>query len=258
MKLTFIGVGSPSSGSDLYHSNIILTAESGRMMLIDCGGDARFALAEHGIGPTGIDAVYISHLHADHIGGLEWLGFSSYFNPARKRPQLFAEKRHLHNLWHHALKGGLACIQDRTLGLDDYFEPRPLKADASFTWEGIGLTMVAMPHVQGNGMRHDSYGLLLDGGQMGGVAFLSTDTQFRQTTIEAMAPQADVIFHDCETTSFRSTVHAHYHDLVTLPASVKRKMWLYHYQAVAGYDPIADGFRGFVAKGQEFRLPEFL
>ena len=27
-----------------------------------------------GLGYADIDAVYISHLHADHVGGLEWLG----------------------------------------------------------------------------------------------------------------------------------------------------------------------------------------
>ena len=35
---------------------------------------------------------------------------------------------------------------------------------------------------------------------------------------------------------------------------MKGKIWLYHYQASSDYDPAADGFRGFVKKGQVFDL----
>ena len=89
MKLTFLGVGSHSATQQLYHSNMLLTADSGAGLLIDCGGDIRFSLAEQGIQAKelgrALDAVYISHLHSDHIGGLEWLAFTCYFGAPRRR-----------------------------------------------------------------------------------------------------------------------------------------------------------------------------
>jgi len=64
--------------------------------------------------------------------------------------------------------------------------------------------------------------------------------------------QADIIFHDCETSPFKSTVHAHYEDLTTLPTAIKNKMWLYHYQRGTLPNARKDGFCGFVKRGQIF------
>ena len=55
---------------------MILESEDGSKLLIDCGTDARHSLHELGLSYKDIEHVYISHLHADHAGGLEWLGFS--------------------------------------------------------------------------------------------------------------------------------------------------------------------------------------
>jgi ribonuclease BN (tRNA processing enzyme) len=255
MKIQFIGVGSAFTTPDCYQSNLLITARSGKKLLLDCGGDARFALAECGIYGYNvgeiIDAVYISHLHADHIGGLEWLAFSTFFNPKHKKPTLFTEEEQMHKLWEHSLKGGLESIEGKTMLLTDYFDCRPQSKDGTFLWEGIQATLVQMPHVVAGPNNHYSYGLLLRE-DVGPCVFISTDTQFSPDLITNLAQKADVIFHDCETTPFNTPVHVHYEELVTLPATLKQKMWLYHYQPHPKYDPKADGFQGFVVKGQEF------
>jgi len=51
-----------------------------------------------------------------------------------------------------------------------------------------------------------------------------------------------------------SGVHAHYNDLKGLPAEMKVKMWLYHYNDGALPNANADGFQGFVQKGQSFEI----
>ena len=63
--------------------------------------------------------------------------------------------------------------------------------------------------------------------------------------------KADLIFHDCETMN-ASTVHTHYDFLNKFPSKIKSKMWLYHYQDDKDQDAVADGFAGFVKRGQEF------
>lgn len=255
MKIQFIGVGSAFTTPDYYQSNMLITARSGKKLLLDCGGDARFALAECGIYGYNvgelIDAVYISHLHTDHIGGLEWLAFNTFFNPKSKKPTLFSEEKTMQELWEYSLKGGLGRIEGRVTQLKDYFDCYPQAETGTFYWESIAATLVKMPHVMTGSNNHYSYGLLLTEPGEASV-FISTDTQFQPALIAEIAPRADVIFHDCETTPFNTPVHAHYQELCTLPSALKQKIWLYHYQPQPTYQPQQDGFKGFVIKGQEF------
>jgi ribonuclease BN (tRNA processing enzyme) len=227
-------------------------------MLIDCGSDIRFSLQEADI-PLGniaseIDAVYISHLHSDHIGGVETIALSAYFSPGHRKPKLFAEEKLIRRLWLHSLKGGLQCIQGRCMELEDYFECRPVSDSGSFIWEGIKFRLMKMPHIQSGQKDHDSYGLIMEEHSEGANVFFTADTRFRPELIKETAKRVDIIFHDCETSPFKTGVHAHYDELCTLPEDVKRKIWLYHYQPDPVYNPEADGFRGFVIKGQEFEI----
>jgi ribonuclease BN (tRNA processing enzyme) len=255
MKIRFIGVGSQSAGHDQYHSNMVITSRTGQRMLVDCGGDARFSLAESGLRQNDIDAVYISHLHSDHIGGMEWLALSTYFAKERRRLSLFGEAHLLDRLWENSLKGGLECLRWKRMELADYFDCHALAEGTPFLWEGISFGMVKMLHITGEQCHHDSYGLLVDTAQPGGKAiFISTDAVFQPELLEKISKKVDLIFHDCETAPHKTQVHAHYDQLATLPASIRQKMWLYHYQAAPVCNASKDGFQGFVAKGQEFTL----
>jgi len=253
MKIKFIGVGSAFTTADYYQSNMLITATSGKRLLLDCGSDIRFTLAEHDIYAENIgekiDAVYISHLHADHIGGMEWLAFNTYFAEKPRKLPLFMEAKTMEKMWENALKGGLECMEGQLAQLSDYFDCHPLGESDTFNWEGIEFTLVKFPHIITGSLNHYSYGLWLKDGL---TLFVTTDTQFQPDLLAEIGKEADVIFHDCETTPSPTTVHAHYEELCTLKDELKQKMWLYHYQPKPAYDPKDDGFKGFVVKGQEF------
>lgn len=259
MLITFIGVGSAFTTEKYYHANMVVTADSGKRLLIDCGSDARFALKESNICPhdicNSLDAVYISHLHADHVGGLEWLAIATYFGGRRRQMRLFGEKKLLADLWKCSLKGGLSFIQERKMSLNDYFVPVPLQRRGSFAWEGLKFSLVPMPHILCAKSTVFSYGLFIEViGSPERSVFITTDTQFRPDILAPLEKKAALIFHDCETSKARSTVHAHYEELLTLPLSLRRKMWLYHYQPNPDYAPRKDGFLGFIQKGQQFSI----
>ena len=97
-----------------------------------------------------------------------------------------------------------------------------------------------------------SYGLIFEG-EMSRV-FLTTDTQFCPNQIQTFYDSVDIIFHDCETTPFKSGVHAHFTDLATLDEKTKKKMWLTHYADGDKPDAEEAVFAGYVAKGQVFNL----
>ena len=85
--------------------------------------------------------------------------------------------------------------------------------------------------------------------------FITTDTVFQPELLEHVYKDVDLIFHDCETSKDKTSVHAHYDQLCSLPEAVKNKIWLYHYQPNTRYNPQKNGFQGFITKGQEFLFP---
>jgi phosphoribosyl 1,2-cyclic phosphodiesterase len=267
LKIHVVGCGSAFTSQAYYQTMFLLEAPSGKRMLFDCGSDARFALADFGVNngnlPDMIDAVYISHLHGDHVGGLEWLGFCNYFNPRRFRPKLFANRRLMLDLWEKCLRGGMESVEGKVNYLTDYFDTKPVEGNDKFEWEGMEFTPVQTVHVM-NGMEiTPSYGLLVapiahpaEGIVVRGMAprfFLTSDTQFCPNQIQKfydMTETDGVIMHDCETAPYYSRVHAHFDDLKRLPAATKAKMWLCHYQPDPKQDAVAEGFRGFAVRKQ--------
>lgn len=253
MKLTFIGCGSAFTTKEYYQSNLLIT-KNGKNFLIDIGGDARFSMAELGLKATDIDAFTLTHAHADHVGGIEWLAFSTFFIPNRPHPKLYGIGSLLNDIWNKSLAGGLESIEGAMVKLEDYFDVVSIKPNEDFIWENIKFQPVQTVHVM-NGFRIiESYGYIITDLDTNGTVFFTGDTQFAPHQLIKFYDMVDVIFHDCETSPFKSSVHAHYDFLRTLNENIKSKMWLYHYQPNPTQDPIAEGFKGFVTKGQSFEI----
>lgn len=248
--MTFIGSGSMAT-IDNYHSNILLETHSGKRLLLDCGGDAKRSLHEIGLSYSNITDVYISHLHGDHIGNLGWLAQCSKFDPMCDLPKLTTSKYLISGLW-DALSGDLLTLQGEENSLNTYFNVRALEQNGIFGWGGIAFHIVQTVHIMNWRSLVHSYGLVFDVG--GKNVFWTSDTQFCPEQIKDFYKSADIIFHDCETSPFRSGVHAHYDDLKILPEEVRAKMWLYHHQDGELPDAVEDGFLGFVKKGQVFEF----
>jgi ribonuclease BN (tRNA processing enzyme) len=254
MILKFLGTGSAFvSIKKNYQSNIILKAANGETLLIDCGSDIRHSLEDVGLNYHDIDNVYISHLHADHAGGLEWLGFNFLFNHGAKKPKLIAHPEVLKLLWEHVLKGGMQCLEGKNpCVITDFFKLEELNTVNSFQWQSINFELVPTIHVYNGTDLLPSYGLFFDTKKT--KVFITTDTSFQPEPFMPYYESADLIFHDCETTKNIGKVHAHFTQLATLPNSIKAKMWLYHYDNPNVFDALGNGFLGYVKKGQKFNI----
>lgn len=259
MKIKFLGVGGAFAPITKGNSNMLLT-ENNKNFLVDCGTTAQYIIRdEWKMSHSDIDTVWVSHLHADHIGGLEWMALMSYFVPKKDsdgltiKPKMFAMREIMQELWESSLKGGLETIEGKLMNLTDYFTCCPIMPNNSFEWEKYIFYPVQTIHIMSGYIFRHSYGLMITNPYTKKKTFITTDTQFAPYQLHTFYQQADIIFHDCETTPFKSHVHAHYQDLVTLPEEIKKKMWLYHY--AAKIDTVEkDGFLGFVDKNQEFEI----
>ena len=201
-------------------SNFAITC-AGKTLLVDCGSDIR-----HSITPDKVDAVYISHLHGDHYHGLEYLGFSTYYNPNLKRPKLYVPGSKygsyylgmVSDLWEHGLKASMG--EQGTKTIDDYFEVIPISS--RFEWNHIQFKVVERPHTD----TEVSYGLWLNDQEI----YFTSDVKFEYSkNIDMYYKSAKIIFHDVETSPFESSVHPHYTKLETLPQDIRSKIKLYHY-----------------------------
>jgi ribonuclease BN (tRNA processing enzyme) len=272
-RIIALGTGSAFTMNN-YQTNFVIK-RNGKYLLVDCGGDVRFSLRDQGLSAKDIDAVYISHAHADHVGGMEFLAFTRYFTKRSMEnaralartvdpehspeplqlPVLFCEHGMIRTLWDHSLRGGLEGLEGIDANIDTYFRVHPVPKNGSFEWEGLKFDIVQSLHVSAKYSIVDSFGLMFTD-DIGYRIFITTDVQFApETSMKAYYKEADVIIHDCET-GFKSGVHAHYDQLRTLDNSIKNKMLLVHYQDNVLEDWNAwvdkanqDGFDGFVKPG---------
>lgn len=251
IKLIFLGSGSASVvGCDNYQSNMVFETNDKRL-LIDCGTDIRFSLFDQGLSHQAVQAVFLSHLHSDHVGGVEWLAFKSKFESATsKKPDLFISKTMVDALWNNVLSGGLSSLQGVDASLSTYFDVHAISEDSrQFQWEGMKFNLIKTLHCMSGSEAMPSYGIFVNTGKQ--KVLITGDTQFSPETFKKYYQEADIIFHDTETSSHTTGVHARYEDLCTLPAEIKKKMWLYHCNGEMQRAK-ADDFLGFVKKGQEF------
>lgn len=253
MKLLFLGSGSAFTvGADNYHANILLINEQNQKLLLDCGSDIRFSLDAEGFSFVDITDIYISHLHSDHAGGLEYIGLCTKFDPRCQKPNLYVSKDLAYQLWENTLAGGMRSVQGDINRLDSFFNVHCLKPEEGFVWDKIQFKLIKVVHIDSGWFLMPSYGLFFE--IKGKKILLTTDTQFQTDILNPYYHTADLIFHDCETSQVPTSVHAHYQELLTLSPSIKQKMWLYGYQPGKLPDASQDGFLGFVKRGQVFEF----
>jgi ribonuclease BN (tRNA processing enzyme) len=77
----FLGTGS-AQAVELGSASAVIERDGRPLLLIDCGPDTLTRYLErYGDDPT---AIYLTHVHMDHVGGLERLFYRHYFDPARR------------------------------------------------------------------------------------------------------------------------------------------------------------------------------
>jgi ribonuclease BN (tRNA processing enzyme) len=79
--VTFAGCGDAFGSGGRFQACIHLRPGAGQApVLLDCGATSMTALRQAGLDPGEIGAVFVSHLHGDHFGGLPFLILDGQFS----------------------------------------------------------------------------------------------------------------------------------------------------------------------------------
>jgi ribonuclease BN (tRNA processing enzyme) len=80
VTVTFAGSGDAFGSGGRYQACIQVRAPDARPVLLDCGATSLAALKRLGLDPGEVSAVFLSHLHGDHFGGLPFLILDGQFS----------------------------------------------------------------------------------------------------------------------------------------------------------------------------------
>lgn len=246
ISLTFLGVGAGLS-PELGNNNVLIESESRQSaLLIDCG-----PVTAHDLKLANrldqIQHVFITHVHDDHVGGLQlWAQLNRYV--FKHRPHLYFREELFEELWPATMRGGLERVsgsdgEPMKVGLDAYYTVHQLGPDQPVQLPGLPA-LLPRPglHVPGK----PSFGFFL-----GEDVFFSSDSQQLPPTHGPTGKPLRIIFQDCQLFDIPHSVHTSFDRLDReMPAEQKAITRLMHYNHMPTVDARAMGFWGFVPRNE--------
>jgi ribonuclease BN (tRNA processing enzyme) len=231
----------------------MIRLRSGRRWLIDCGRQAPDQLHAEGYTWHDIEGQIITHVHGDHVFGLEDFAFVRFFfdkdevmSTAKSGagPRLIAHSAVIDEIW-ETLAPSLRYLRDesgnqRAGTLATYFDiirpfdfepPRanPWRHAERFKAEGFELVARESEHVPGKPSCSLEIGLSEDEGD-DRIAWWSGDCTVDRGFLTAIESRTSVFFHDCTFVDYPGQVHGFFKLLAALPERVRRKMVLMHHE----------------------------
>ena len=219
LRLLPLGVGNAFSAVS-YSTCLALEAE-GRWLLIDCPHPIRKMMREASaaagvaLDVADVEAVALTHLHADHCSGLEDLAYYSKFL-LQRRVALLAHADVSSRLWSGHLSAGMQYSRrepggrDVEAGFADYFDLHDLSYGQSLA---IGPFVVSA-HPATHSVPTSAIFVEAAGRKFG----YSSDTSYDPHLIDWLA-QADLIVHEAN----GEYPHTPYARLAALPEGLRRR-----------------------------------
>ena len=186
MTVHLLGTG--AARSDAHRTTTMLAIESGgRLVLVDCGGDALQRMLACGLDVASLDALVVTHEHPDHIAGFPllierlWLHERAAPLPIVGNAAALAQARRSWEAFDTSGWTGLFAFDWRQLP----------DGEGALAWEDARLRITASPVVHGP----PTHGLRIEERGTGRVAAYSCDTE-PCDAVAALARGADLLVHE--------------------------------------------------------------
>ncbi len=239
LALRFLGVGS-AQAPELGSACGVLEDEGRPLLMIDCGPEALRAYFERYRAPP--PAVYLTHTHMDHVGGLERLFYRVYFDATQRG----VPRIHAHAALVPYLQSRVADYPEVLAegGANFWDAFRLLPVSRGFWHEGLWFDVFPVRHHA----PMTAFGLALEG------SFVWTgDTRPIPEMLERFAARGELVAHDCGLTSNPS--HTGIDDLAReYPEALRRRLVLYHYASEQDADAMRSRGVRVARQGEVFSL----
>jgi ribonuclease BN (tRNA processing enzyme) len=233
-SLRFLGVGNSQAAPVLGSASAVIECDQQPWLLIDCGQETLTAFeSEYRHLPA---AIFITHLHMDHIGGLERLFFKAYFNETLRGKLKLYVPAALVPAMQARLADYSGVLAEGGANWWDAFQLIPVSN--GFWHEGFHLQVFPVRHHLPN----SAFGLRLPGSMV-----WTGDTRPIPEHLEQYVGNAELIAHDCALQGNPS--HTGLADIQReYSAELQRQLCLYHY--ASSEDAKAMRAQGFVVAEQ--------
>jgi ribonuclease BN (tRNA processing enzyme) len=245
LRLLRLGIGNAFSA--VSYSTCLALEAGGRWLLIDCPHPIRKMMREASttagvdLDAAAVHAVVLTHLHADHISGLEGLAFYSRFLLERKLC-LLAHPAVSEHLWSGHLAAGMQRAKQEPgqpeieYRFEDFFDLHDLPEERSVSSGPFAISVYPATHSL------PTTAIFVEAA--GRTFGYSADTAYDPGLIEWLS-RADLIVHEAS----GGFSHTPYELLAELPLALRKKMLVVH--CPDGFDPPGREI-GLLRQGQNY------
>lgn len=200
MKVVFLGVGEACDENIPNNSHLIL---SKTVLLLDCGYSVPGQLWRYNPDPSFLDAIYISHAHADHYFGIPAL-LVRMWEEKRTKPLTFICHRELRDNIRNLVEYGYRGLYERL-----EFEIRFIEVE-----EGRPFTLKEL-RLEFAPTKHSIKNLAVKVSDGKGVVCYSGDGSFSRET-EELYRNSDLVIHEAYLFNQQAPGHGNIADLMDM------------------------------------------
>ena len=239
--LRFLGVGN-ASAVELGSANATLERDGKPWLTIDCGAEGLSAyLAHYGAMPQ---ALFVTHVHLDHVAGFERLFVATWFDPQRRGKVKLYVPATVVPLLHKRIADYPNVLAEGGVNFWDAFQL--IAVGDSFWHDGVRLEVFPARHH----WPETAYSLRLRGSLV-----WTGDTRPIPEALARYADAGELIAHDCSLHGNPS--HSGIDDLEReYDAQVLSRCVLYHYASAAEGEALAARGYQVAHPGEVFALAE--